>query len=66
MQGRWVVVGLEGVEVEASQEAMGAVEEEEVEAANRERETGSVRTRESGLEYLYICTHCTVFTVHNP
>lgn len=39
---------LEGAEVEVSREAMEAVEEEQ-EVVNREPETGSVQTRESGF-----------------
>ncbi len=48
LEGRWVEVDSEGVEVEVSQEAMGAVEE-----ASREPETGSVRTCESHLVISY-------------
>lgn len=39
---------LEGAEVEVSREAMEAVEEDQ-EVVNREPETGSVQTRESGF-----------------
>ncbi len=55
VQGRWVVVDSEEVEVEVSQEAMGAAGEE-VEEANREPETGSVQTRESAFGGICFCT----------
>lgn len=42
------MVDLEVAEVEGSREAMGVVEEEQVEVS-REPETGSVQTRESGF-----------------
>lgn len=54
VKGRWATEDLEGVEVEASQEATVVVEEAE-EGVSRELGTGSVQTRESGFsDFTYV------------